>query len=177
MQEPLGRPAKRTQAAPGAQIPASPPGAVQLSKVSSKLGKSGFRMMGGGRPATLIPFRGFWAGPLFWNRFLKTIRLSSFVPKAADGPKRTAPVVAAPSPAAPKPSPVPTPSPVARPTPLPRTALVPSPAIPAPASPAVRGIPKIFLRIFFFKKKVRLLAASSSSSRFVGPCWPAGLTR
>jgi hypothetical protein len=46
MQEPLGRPPKREQTDPGAQIPASPLGDVQASKLDNGLLKSGFTETG-----------------------------------------------------------------------------------------------------------------------------------
>jgi hypothetical protein len=46
MQEPLGRPPNKEQTDPGAQIPASPLGDVQASKLDNGLVKSGFTEMG-----------------------------------------------------------------------------------------------------------------------------------
>ena len=46
MQDPLGRPPNREQTDPGAQIPASPLGDVQASKLANGLAKSGFTETG-----------------------------------------------------------------------------------------------------------------------------------
>jgi hypothetical protein len=46
MHEPLGRPPNNEQMFPGAQIPASPLGAVQASKVARGLSKLGFTVIG-----------------------------------------------------------------------------------------------------------------------------------
>jgi hypothetical protein len=46
IQEPLGRPPNREQTDPGAQIPASPLGDVQASKLANGLPKSGFTETG-----------------------------------------------------------------------------------------------------------------------------------
>jgi hypothetical protein len=46
MQEPLGRPPNKEQTDPGAQIPASPLGDVQASKLANGLAKSGFTETG-----------------------------------------------------------------------------------------------------------------------------------
>jgi hypothetical protein len=46
MQEPLGRPPNKEQTDPGAQIPASPLGDVQASKLANGPLKSGFTEMG-----------------------------------------------------------------------------------------------------------------------------------
>ena len=45
-QEPLGRPPNKEQTDPGAQIPASPVGDVQASKLANGLPKSGLRETG-----------------------------------------------------------------------------------------------------------------------------------
>ena len=45
-QEPLGRPPNKEQTDPGAQIPASPLGDVQASKLANGLAKSGFTETG-----------------------------------------------------------------------------------------------------------------------------------
>ena len=81
MQEPLGRPPNKEQTDPGAQIPASPLGEVQASKLDNELLKSGL-IETGNRLARLAKGLHVFAGV---NRLLKSpvlIRLSPNPPKA-----------------------------------------------------------------------------------------------
>jgi hypothetical protein len=81
MQEPLGRPPNKEQIDPGAQIPASPLGDVQASKLANGLPKSGFTETGI-RLARLAKGLHVFAGV---NRLLKIpvlIRLAPNPPRA-----------------------------------------------------------------------------------------------
>jgi hypothetical protein len=80
-QEPLGRPPNLEQIDPGAQIPASPLGDVQASKLANRLLKSGFTETGI-RFARLAKGRQVLAGV---NRLLKIpvlIKLAPNPPRA-----------------------------------------------------------------------------------------------
>jgi hypothetical protein len=76
-QEPLGRPPNNEQMFPGAQIPASPLGAVQASKVARGFSKFGFTDIGI-RLARLAKGLQVFAGV---NRLLKRPVLIKLAPK------------------------------------------------------------------------------------------------
>ena len=76
-QDPLGRPPKREHTAPGVQIPASPVGAVQLSKVASGLAKLGLSVIGS---LLLSPAKGLNVDPDV-NLLLKRPALRRLLPR------------------------------------------------------------------------------------------------